>query len=640
MGGVRRTAPQHNAGIMVYKQTQTKPMRPNRYKVIKKTTMFNRMIALLAVLLPFMASAQRDFINEGAEIFIQKGAVLTIDGDFINGNSDSLLGNVKNDGVIEIGGNFENAPGAAFGIFDDNTSTDRAVKFVGSGTQAIKGDMGSGSFYNLVIDKANATDTVELQTPVKVDGSVIFGSNTTNSTFNPSVGNVNHNNKGLIKTYSPAGGEVTLTVTNGSTDAIAGFATPQLNSAATTGYILTQGTRNSAQGGLERNINTAASYAYPIATVENGYNAVVLNFTAVPGGDILVKGKFNDGTDNTDGSVGYIGSNGVQGADNEGYNKHFASNPCNGGAEQWFIMQDGVKDHGYWSFAAAGNDQDFKYVAEMFPASFTMEGTEEDAMRAVKYAAAYDANVSESTIDWGRDMEAVTNETDLLSYSKNMGCYAGDGIPGGEYTGFGHMALKMGNGGTALPVELIYVKADAKDNSSIVVSWATALEINNSGFGVQRSTDGKNFTTIGWVAGGNNSTTTLSYSYNDKDVTANTIYYYQLKQVDNDGASEMSQIVSAQIGGSNTTAPVVIGDIVPNPAVDYSRIAVSSAVAQDVTVAIYDMTGRIVSDNTQSVSAGTSNVIVDVTMLANGNYTTVIVANGKSFAKNLLVAKN
>ncbi len=616
-------------------------MRPNTYIALKQTNMVNKMIALLAVLVPFMASAQRDFVNEGAEIFIQKGAVLTIAGDFLNGNSDSLLGNIKNDGVIEIGGNFENVQGASFGIFDDPTSTDRAVKFVGAGTQAIKGDMAGASFYNLVIDKANATDTVELQTPVKVDGSLIFGSNTTNSTFNPSVGNINNNLKGIIKTYSNAGGEVLLTINNGSTDAIAGYAIPQMNSAATTGYIVTKGTRNSNAGGLERNVNSVASYTYPIATVDNGYNAVILNFTAVPGGNTLVKGKFNDGTDNTDGSVGYVGSNGVAGADNSGYNKHFDSNPCNGGMEQWFVMQDGIKDHGYWSFAASGNDQGFKYVAEMFPASFTMEGSEADAIRAVKYTAAYDANVSESTIDWGRDMEAVTNETDLLTYSKNMGCYSGDGIPGGEYTGFGQMALKMGNSGSALPVELIYVKADAKDNSSIMVSWATALEINNSGFEVQRSTDGTTFSTIGWVAGGNNSTTTLSYSYNDKDVTANMVYYYQLRQVDNDGASELSQVVSASLNGTNTPQPTVsIGDIMPNPAVDYSRIMVSSTVAQDVTVAVYDMTGRIVSNSTQSIAQGTTGVTVDVTSLSNGNYTTVLVIGGESFAKNLLVAKN
>lgn len=237
-------------------------------------------------------------------------------------------------------------------------------------------------------------------------------------------------------------------------------------------------------------------------------------------------------------------------------------------------------------------------------------------------------------------MESVEDIADLLTYTRNMGCYSGDGIPGGEYTGFGHMALKMGTGGTALPVEMVYVKAEGKDNSSIEVSWATALEINNSGFEVQRSKDGRNFETIGWVAGAGNSTTMLTYSYSDKDVAAGTVYYYQLRQVDNDGASETSQMVSASIMGGNTAPVVTVSEIMPNPAVAYSHIAVNSATAQDVQVAVYDMTGRMVSNTTQPIGAGTSAVTVDVTMLANGNYTTVLVIGGESFAKKLLVAKN
>lgn len=593
---------------------------------------------VLLAALPFMASAQRGFTNEGAQIYIQKGAVMNVEGTFVNGNSDTSNGFIHNDGIIQLQGDFENQAGAGFGIFDDNTSKERAVKFTGSGTQSIKGDLGNASFYNLVIDKANATDTVVLEAPVKVDGSLIFGS-VNNSTYAPDSAYTAPNNKGLIKTYSSAGGEVTLTLNNGSTDAIAGYAQPQMNSNANTGYILTSGARNSANGGLQRNINAASPYTFPIATAENGYNAVTLNFTAVPAGGALVKGKFSDGSDNANGYVGHTGSNGVQGADNGGYNRYFASNPCNG-QEQWFTLQDGVKGHGYWSFDANSSAGDFKYVAELFPTSYYAEGTDADAVRAVKYNAGYGDSVSTAANDWGRDMEDVEDIADLLTYSRNMGCYSGEGVPGGEYTGFGHMALKMGSSGSALPVEMVYVKAEPKNNSSIEVSWATALEIGNSGFEVQRSTDGISFSTIGWVAGAGNSTNTIQYGYSDKDVAANTVYYYQLKQVDFDGSSKTSQVVSASITGGTAQPVVSVGEIVPNPAVAYSHIAVNSTTSQDAQVAVYDMTGRMVSNTTQSIGAGISGVTVDVTMLANGNYTTVLVIGGESFAKKLLVAKN
>ena len=49
-----------------------------------------------------------------------------------------------------------------------------------------------------------------------------------------------------------------------------------------------------------------------------------------------------------------------------------------------------------------------------------------------------------------------------------------------------------------LPVELVAFQAEER-NENIHLSWSTASEINNEGFEIERSTDGRNFDFIDFV---------------------------------------------------------------------------------------------------------------------------------------------
>ncbi|MBL7800497.1 MAG: hypothetical protein JNL95_07200, partial [Chitinophagales bacterium] len=112
--------------------------------------------------------------------------------------------------------------------------------------------------------------------------------------------------------------------------------------------------------------------------------------------------------------------------------------------------------------------------------------------------------------------------------------------------------------GTGLPVKLIDFTATAIENSYIRLDWSTALEINNAGFEIERSTNGADFAKIGWVKGNDNSTSTIAYSFDDKTAQPNIRYYYRLKQIDNGNvAFEYSNIVSAMFINEGKTA---VGD--------------------------------------------------------------------------------
>ncbi|MBK7149732.1 MAG: T9SS type A sorting domain-containing protein [Bacteroidetes bacterium] len=597
---------------------------------------------LLCVVLT--AHAQNEFYNQGADIYIQKGALIHVQGELIN-NDGPGNGSINNDGIIEVKGDFDNQIGADLKVHTDNTSTDRAVKFVGSGKQLIKGSLmgtGTSSFYNLVIDKAAASDSVEMQANVLIEGGLIFG-NTTNATYNPSNAWTNNNLKGLLKTYTSTT-EYLLDIQNGAIGAIAGYPTLTMNGNPGSGFVVTRGNKGSANGGLQRRVNSNAAYVFPIGTEVNGYNAVSLNFSAQAAGNI--KGKFCDNS----GFVGQISQfcngciqsasnpNPGYGPDNSGYNRYYTSNPCNSGVPQWFILEgDAIQNHGYWSFESSNNG--YTYTIETFPNQFGMLGNATDTWRTLKYASDYSDDPSDPSDDWRTQIESsISSLNDLLLYSLNTGtgCYTGNGVPGGVYSNFSHFALFKSKINNALPVELIYLEANGIDNEYIKISWATAIEINNAGFEVQRSTDGINFTNIGWVAGSNNSTTTNTYFYDDVNVVPNVIYYYRLRQVDNDGQSEQTNIVSAMVTAGEV---FTISEFIPNPSINLTKLVFTASISQNVEIKIFDVLGRIVSETKAQLQPGQTVIGFESNELAAGNYTAAISNGNQVYNRRLNIMK-
>src|SRR5207244_1431248 len=90
-----------------------------------------------------------------------------------------------------------------------------------------------------------------------------------------------------------------------------------------------------------------------------------------------------------------------------------------------------------------------------------------------------------------------------------------------------------------------------------------STETNNKGFELERSADGVKFTTITFVAtkaDHGNSTSALSYNYNDEKpmVGAN---YYRLKQIDNDGKYSYSNVVLL----TRKVTEITLTGVYPNP---------------------------------------------------------------------------
>ena len=189
---------------------------------------------------------------------------------------------------------------------------------------------------------------------------------------------------------------------------------------------------------------------------------------------------------------------------------------------------------------------------------------------------------------------------------------------------------------TPLPVTYTSIQAKPINNEYIQVSWTTASEINNKGFEVTRSTDGINFEKIGFVNGHNNSSISRAYAYDDHNVVAGREYYYRLNQIDNDGKSEKSSIVSAYINRNSSTS---VGEFYPNPTLQNTTIEVSVTKNTSGTIRLIDALGQEVMKVNNDLTIGLNKMTLNTSSLSAGMYIAYIQIGNEFTQKTIVVNK-
>ena len=96
----------------------------------------------------------------------------------------------------------------------------------------------------------------------------------------------------------------------------------------------------------------------------------------------------------------------------------------------------------------------------------------------------------------------------------------------------------------ALPVELLNFEGEITKKGN-VLEWQTASETDNKQFNIEHSTDLRNFTTIGTVAGMGNSNSLQSYDFTHYNPIKG-VNYYRLAQIDFSGAMEYSEMIALE----------------------------------------------------------------------------------------------
>ena len=196
-------------------------------------------------------------------------------------------------------------------------------------------------------------------------------------------------------------------------------------------------------------------------------------------------------------------------------------------------------------------------------------------------------------------------------------------------TGFSQFMLVSPN--VVLPVSLLNFDVTA-NKSAIVVSWITALELNNKGFHLERSTNGISFEKISWVQGKINTNSETAYTFSDNFVQPNTVYYYRLRQVNEDGKETFSAIKKGRIAVTTITASVS-----PVPANDYINLYIGGT-TKPADIQLINLQGQLVK-SWNHVSTLSGFYGLHVSDLPSGIYMLNIVLSEAKLVKKILIKR-
>jgi endonuclease/exonuclease/phosphatase family metal-dependent hydrolase len=185
---------------------------------------------------------------------------------------------------------------------------------------------------------------------------------------------------------------------------------------------------------------------------------------------------------------------------------------------------------------------------------------------------------------------------------------------------------------TPLPVELVSFTG-TRAGEAVNLKWQTATEINNMGFEIERSQNASFWSKIGFVEGNNTTNSPKYYSFVEK-TRAKEKLYYRLKQIDNDGTSEYSNVVEvAEVMPQN----FILSQNFPNPFNPTTTIEYSIPEQGYVTLKVYDMTGSEVANLVEGVmESGFYSINFAALNIAGGNYLYKLVWNNSVIVKKML----
>jgi Secretion system C-terminal sorting domain len=192
----------------------------------------------------------------------------------------------------------------------------------------------------------------------------------------------------------------------------------------------------------------------------------------------------------------------------------------------------------------------------------------------------------------------------------------------GGYTRIAQFDLSLSS--APLPVILIAFTGEKKE-STVLLSWETAQEINFQKFIVEKSNDGISFYEIASIAAANIST---GKKYELTDNNLSSINYYRLKMVDIDGKFNYSEVIKINFGNKTEIR------VSPNPASAMLTIHFNNVQPSKMLLQLVDMNGRIIKE--ESINTNTTKLF-SLNGIAKGLYYLKLIDGKEVITKKIIV---
>jgi hypothetical protein len=187
-----------------------------------------------------------------------------------------------------------------------------------------------------------------------------------------------------------------------------------------------------------------------------------------------------------------------------------------------------------------------------------------------------------------------------------------------------------GESGGSLPVTLSNFEATI-GNGVVELEWTTQSEMDNDYFTVERTPNATNYEDVVSVEGAGNSIVRIDYSATDEEPLYGTSYY-RLKQVDYDGTTSYSDLVSVYNSQSKLSEFTTFydGNVV--------NIKYYLDIAEIYSIRLYDVSGKLVYNGILNGYVGNNNDIIPKSDgLMEGIYFINITNGNEVFTKNIII---
>ena len=148
-----------------------------------------------------------------------------------------------------------------------------------------------------------------------------------------------------------------------------------------------------------------------------------------------------------------------------------------------------------------------------------------------------------------------------------------------------------------VPAELSGFSGDVTVDGDVALTWNVPSQTSNLGWEVHRSLDGKVFVRVGNLVPGDGTTDEFrQYEFLDTDLPVAEEVHYYLRQVDLDGSTSRSQIISVGLDAILPPVPTAfsLNQNYPNPFNPDTTIEFGLASDSHVTLVVYDLAGQVV----------------------------------------------
>ncbi len=214
-------------------------------------------------------------------------------------------------------------------------------------------------------------------------------------------------------------------------------------------------------------------------------------------------------------------------------------------------------------------------------------------------------------------LPAKYNGSDWLNVKGTTGTSL---VPGNSSSGFVTTDLQstygfytIGYGAqSTLPVNLVSFNGKKLNGGKSQLNWTISSNARPERFEILRSTDGRNFTSIGSV---NGVSSKFLYDFEDAGMLQGN-NFYRLKMFDKDGSVNYSKIITLMNGSDG----FYITSMLPTIVYDRARVNVSSSKRGSVQLVVSDLNGRIVYQQIAAITAENQEIWLELRNLSKGAY--------------------